>query len=183
MRNFAIFVLGLIVFSAVTATDSMAQSSQFPRVSGATCQPTMPAYSSWIRGNSGIGNTSTTSAIGVVCAIPIEGTSLSSATTTVNSLRIYYLDQNGTNGKAISCGGYLIDEAGAWINFATKFSCSTAGGCTSNANTYQGSGYIEFSSPTSLTNAHQLVASCALVDASTGAPSYIRSLKAWLTVM
>ena len=133
-------VLGLTTKTLV----AHAQSTQFPRAGGSSCNPTTSSVTTWGRGTQGFYNSSTTANISVTCQLPIYGSSPTSATTTVNVARVFYNDNNGTSGKAVRCTAYLLGELGelgAGLSLGTKMSCSTPGGCTSPTNTFVGTGF------------------------------------------
>lgn len=154
----------------VTLTGSAhAQVAQFPRLSASACQPTSPSATTWGRGLLGFINTSTTSSLSATCVLPINGTSLTSGTATVNGLRLHYNDNHGASGTgALSCTAYVRSAEGSGVTLGTRYSCAMPGGCTSSANTYIGSGYLQWSTTSSVTNAAELIVMCSIPPIQSG---------------
>ena len=157
-------VLGL--FAHVTSAH--AQVAQFPRIGANACDVTSPSSTTFGRGLLGFYNSSTSATVSVTCTLPIEGTSATTATTTVKSLRVYFNDNNAVSGRAVSCTAYLLDAENHGFTIGTRHSCATAGGCTSSSNTFSGSGYLQFSSPNPVDDAAQILVMCNLPPISSG---------------
>ena len=100
----------------------------------------------------GIRNPSTELRINAIC--PITG-HIQLQGTNITNYRMYYTDQSddifpgeGLEGYA---GGYLVAVNTAdvvWTSSAL-YSCSTAGGCSSPANNFVGTGYLGWTNPVS----------------------------------
>ena len=167
------------------AQTANAQVAQFPRLSANACQPTTPSVTTWMRGLLGFANSSTTTSISASCVLPINGTSWTSATTIVKAARVYYNDNNGVTGSTVSCTAYVRAAEGNGFTLGTRYSCATAGGCTSTGanNTYIGSGYLEFKTTSSLANASELLVMCSIPPIQSGwSVSSLVSTMAALTV-
>jgi hypothetical protein len=175
-----IFALGLTAHAA----RAHAQAAQFPRTSANACNPTSPSTTTFGRGLLGFYNSSTTANVSVTCVLPINGSSLTTATTTVNTLRVYYNDSNGLSGKAVQCTAYVRNAIGNGFAFGTRYSCATAGGCTSSGNTFTGVSYLEFSTPNSVTDASEVLVMCTVPPIQSGiSVSALLNLTAALTVL
>jgi hypothetical protein len=48
------------------------------------------------------------------------------------NLQVHYLDKSSASGANFRCYGYRYAEDGSIVFSASKFSCSTSGGCTTN---------------------------------------------------
>jgi len=140
------------------AASASAQSNQYPHVSGTACVPATPTYSIY-RGGFGLWNTSSSSTLSVVCAIPYDGTSLTGSTVTSNGIRIDYSDADSNSGQAISCNE-LVQYDYTYTYTASRYSCSTSGGCTSGSNTFTGTGYLTLPAVPQQSNVKGVIVYC-----------------------
>ena len=178
-----VFVIAAFIAQIAFTSTADAQVAQFPRISANACNPTSPSGTTWGRGLLGFINSSTTTNLSVTCVLPISGTSWTSATTTANAVRLYYNDNHGVSGSAVSCTAYVRSAQGNGFTIGTRYSCATAGGCTSSANTWIGSGYLEWSTTSSVANASELLVMCSVPPIQSGwSVSSLVSLMAALTV-
>lgn len=178
-------VLAIAAFIAQVAFTSTAgaQVAQFPRISANACNPSSPSATTWGRGTLGFTNSSTTTTLSATCVLPIQGTSWTSATTTANAIRVHYYDNHGASGSTVSCTAYVRGVGGSGFTLGSRYSCATPGGCTSNANTYIGAGYLEWSTTTSVPNAAEVFVMCSIPPIQSGwGVSSLFSVMAALTV-
>ncbi len=184
IKSVSLLVCALVAHVLLAGTAN-AQVAQYPRLSASACNPTSPSATTWGRGLLGFINSSTTSSISATCVLPIEGTSFTSATTIVKAARLYYNDNNGVTGSTVSCTAYVRSAEGNGFTLGTKYSCATAGGCTSTGanNTFIGSGYLEWSTASSVANASELLIMCSIPPIQSGwSVSSLISMMAALTV-
>jgi hypothetical protein len=129
--NSAKKILGTLVTVGLLATAGVASagggyltSDQCQRY-GATTAPTYNIGYLYTNGGS------------VVCPGPLNPNS----SPTIDSTDVYYYSSSGY----LACNWQGHDGNGNWVTSATRYSCSTAGGCTSSAQTQPGGyGYIQW---------------------------------------
>lgn len=80
----------------------------------------------------------------VACPLAL-GTSSTYGYTVSTNVGIRYLDYNSTSGEAVSCQVTQFFSNFSSMTSTVLYSCSTAGGCTSGANTYEGDGALVWS--------------------------------------
>jgi hypothetical protein len=94
-------------------------------------------------------NGNTESDLRVTCPVQFKSSGLGPATVDPVAARLDYYDINsGTtvSDGVISCNAFLNKANGTIVTLGNKYSCETAGGCTTTGSTFQGgAGYLQWS--------------------------------------
>ena len=130
----------LITLLVTLTTPSWANTTR--RYSGASCLADRGSASAIVRLDTCIQNSDSAAYRGVMCPAFNQSDSISDLENIV-----YYED--GSTVESLSCYWQAQTFGGTTYTSATRYSCSTAGGCSSASASYNGSGYLDFTSGTS----------------------------------
>jgi hypothetical protein len=148
---------------------------------GATCMftgyntPSYEQYAGSVRGPYG---NSQSLGSGLVC--PLAGTTLSSGGA-IGSWVIRFHDRSTdtltSSTGSVFCSPTARNSAGTTWILTTKYSCSTAGGCTTPNNAYTGANYLEWTNPFGTSAVDTFYADCYLPNGGTNNYSQLFSQK------
>lgn len=126
-----------VVGAAVAAISPLVNATTFVSAGANSCQPqTTDAINHTV---SGVSNPSTSAASVFVCPLNY-GTQ--TASQTLSAVVIRYVDNSSTD--TFSCVVYETTYGGSVYTSSSKYTCSTAGGCTDSTTSFTGSNYLQW---------------------------------------
>jgi hypothetical protein len=133
MKTHAIVVLTALGWTSAIGGTAHAQ---YISSGAASCQPISSSDASRVYYGSSVSNNSKTSSANVAC--PLNIGRYASATLPLGSFVTRYVD--GTSTDLFSCFWLFASNVGAGYMSKTKYTCSTAGGCSDPTTSYVGTG-------------------------------------------
>lgn len=139
----------LLIVAVAALPTTLASAAQYNKIGGTVCEvfgahtPNVNVYSAY-----GLMNVSSTSDMRPVCEVPFQPDSINPTTVNPSQGRVDFLDLNSTANAShtgsVRCNMNLSIVGGTVVSMGTRYSCATAGGCTSGNNNYTGVGYLLF---------------------------------------